>query len=60
MSAPDTNIDKQAKRHKGPLFGIGAGVAVALALLMVLLVWTVSQADEDEAEVSTPATVISE
>ena len=28
MTAPDTNVEKQAKRHKGPLIGI---VAVLIA-----------------------------
>ena len=34
MSAPDTNIDKQKKRHKGPL----GGIALALIFAGILFV----------------------
>ena len=30
MSAPDTNVEKQAKRHPAPLIGIGIAVLVAV------------------------------
>lgn len=39
MSAPDTNIEKQAKRHKGPLVGIIAGLIFAGVLLFALITW---------------------
>lgn len=39
MSAPKTDLDKQEKRHKGPLGGMAAVVVVALALLLGLLIW---------------------
>ena len=36
MSAPDTNIEKQQKRHYGPLLGIAAVlVAVGVGILLV-------------------------
>lgn len=44
MSAPQTNIDRQKKRHRGPLLGIGAVVAFALALLLGLSVWLTDDA----------------
>lgn len=44
MSAPQTNIDRQKKRHRGPLLGIGAVVAFALALLLALSVWLTDDA----------------
>jgi hypothetical protein len=37
MSAPDTNTERQAKRHKVPLIGIAAAVAVALVVGVVLM-----------------------
>ena len=35
MSAPDTNVEKQSRRHKGPIIGIA--LAVAFGGLMALL-----------------------
>lgn len=37
MSAPDTDTERQAKRHKVPLIGIAAAVAVALIVGVVLM-----------------------
>ena len=39
MSAPQTNIDKQARRHRGPLTGMFAVVLFALILLGALALW---------------------
>lgn len=39
MSAPNTNVEKQEKRHKGPLAGMGAAVAWGLGLLGLLVIW---------------------
>lgn len=39
MSAPDTNVERQAKNHKFPLWGMAAVVAFALALLFALTVY---------------------
>ncbi len=39
MSAPDTNIDTQTKRHRPSLVGIAAVVFFAGALLLGLLMW---------------------
>ena len=36
MSAPDTNIEKQEKRHRGPLYGMKIVVAIALILMIGL------------------------
>lgn len=33
MSAPQTNIEKQARWHRGPIIGMGIVVAFALGLL---------------------------
>jgi len=37
MSAPQTNIDKQKRRHRGPLIGMIAVVTFALTLLFFLM-----------------------
>lgn len=40
MSAPNTNINKQADRHRGPLTGMMFAVVFALVLLGAFLMWT--------------------
>ncbi|PZX46106.1 hypothetical protein LY56_01076 [Roseinatronobacter thiooxidans] len=51
MTAPDTNLKKQKKRHKGPLIGM----AVAVTVAVVFLLWMLSNnlgtevTDEDQA-----------
>ncbi|MBB3712969.1 hypothetical protein FHS00_002567 [Limimaricola variabilis] len=50
MSAPHTDVEKQEKRHKGPLTGM-AIVAVFGVLLILLLVFLgFGQGNEPEAE----------
>ena len=39
MSAPKTDIEKQERRHKGPLIGIAIAVIFASVLLVALLLW---------------------
>ncbi|MFQ6548315.1 hypothetical protein AADZ90_010175 [Aestuariibius sp. 2305UL40-4] len=46
MSAPDTDVEKQEKRHKGPLIGIAAAVAFGVGLIVLLSVIVVSRGDE--------------
>lgn len=46
MSAPDTNVEKQAKNHKGPLLGMPAVVIAALLLFFAFLGWTAMQAND--------------
>lgn len=59
MSAPDTNIDKQKRRHIGPLAGIFGGLALAGIMFLVWLFWVVSAADEpEEANVVPGAPVV--
>lgn len=36
MSAPETNVEKQTRRHKGPLVGIAVAIAVVIAALVVI------------------------
>lgn len=39
MTAPDTNLKKQKKRHKGPLIGM----AIAVIVAVLFLIWMLSQ-----------------
>lgn len=48
MSAPDTDIDTQKKRHLGPRMGIVITVALAVLGLGVLLT-VISANSDDEA-----------
>lgn len=42
MSAPDTNVKKQADKHKAPLMGMGGVVIFGSILLLGLLIWVVA------------------
>lgn len=35
MTAPNTDVEKQAKRHAGPLIGISIGLIVVIVLFVV-------------------------
>ena len=49
MSAPDTDTEKQAKAHRGPLrLGIMLPVLFALVLLLVLFVTVFLRGDNPE------------
>lgn len=37
MSAPDTNVNKQTRRHRGPLIGIAAAILFAAVLAFIFL-----------------------
>ncbi|SEM52552.1 hypothetical protein SAMN04488003_101420 [Loktanella fryxellensis] len=45
MSAPQTNLDKQEKQHRGPLRGMALVVVFALLLLGGFMLWTSSSSD---------------
>ncbi|MFZ5964613.1 hypothetical protein ACOXXX_16830 [Thalassococcus sp. BH17M4-6] len=47
MSAPDTNVKTQEKKHKPSLLGIKGVLVFAGVLLIGFLVWTFAQSDED-------------
>lgn len=53
MTAPDTNLKKQAKRHRGPLVGIILAVLVAGGFLLWML--TRTMVTEPEVDGVTPA-----
>lgn len=50
MSAPDTNVEKQAKRHKGPLLGIIAGIIVVGLMFLGLIFWVTAQSDDETTQ----------
>jgi hypothetical protein len=51
MSAPDTNIEKQKKRHAGPLIGITAGLVFACIIGIAVLMMTSPEQGEGEADI---------
>ena len=48
MSAPHTDTEKQEKRHRVPLIGLGAVIAWAVLLLVLLIGWVTYQGSEPE------------
>ncbi len=52
MSAPQTNIEKQKRKHKGPLIGMAIGVVFAVGMLALLIGYTADEAGApDGAEI---------
>jgi hypothetical protein len=52
MSAPNTDLEKQAKQHRGPLRGMFAAVLFALVLLALLALFVFARGgDPGESEV---------
>lgn len=49
MSAPDTNTQKQAERHRGPLTGMLGVVLFAVVLLVGLVIFLASRGGTPEA-----------
>lgn len=51
MSAPDTNIKKQKRRHKGPLTGIPLAILLATIAFVGFLAWAaLTDSDTDGAQ----------
>ncbi|WP_375263403.1 hypothetical protein [Palleronia sp.] len=46
MSPPDTNTEKQKRRHKGPLMGLAGVITWALVLLALLAIYVVFRGNE--------------
>lgn len=57
MSAPNTNLEKQEKRHAGPLIGIVACIAFAAILLVAYFGFIVDDVEDGapDAAVVAPA-----
>ena len=59
MSAPQTNLEKQERRHRGPLIGIA--VALIIAVLAAVYFLGAGEVQDDAADPDgTPAAVESE
>ncbi|MBY6046849.1 hypothetical protein KUV47_08440 [Vannielia litorea] len=43
MSAPETNIDKQTKRHSAPLMGIALAVGAGILAIAAWLTWSADE-----------------
>ncbi|MGR3463355.1 hypothetical protein [Limimaricola sp.] len=50
MSAPQTDVEKQEKRHKGPLTGMAVVAVFGVLLILFLLFIGFGQGNEPEAE----------
>lgn len=48
MSAPDTDPEKQVKRHRPSLIGIGVVVVLALAMLLALITYVADRGGTPE------------
>ena len=48
MSAPDTNIEKEGKRHKPSLIAIRVSIVVVLVMLGVVLLSVANNASDEE------------
>ncbi|MFQ6553258.1 hypothetical protein AAD018_013055 [Aestuariibius insulae] len=62
MSAPDTDLEKQEKKHKGPLIGMGAAAGFGVVLLIVFVGYLVisggaPSGSEDQVDGRTGAVV---
>jgi hypothetical protein len=59
MSAPDTNIDTQTRRHAAPLIGIVLSLTLAIALLTAFLAYNIEPAGGGEADlVASPDVIV--
>jgi len=59
MSAPQTNLEKQKRRHKGPLIGMAVGLIVGVLLMIY---WGAAGSDDiatppDAQDTTAPAVV---
>ncbi|SLN30990.1 hypothetical protein AQS8620_00986 [Aquimixticola soesokkakensis] len=50
MSAPNTNIETQERRHKGPLVGMAIGIAFVAVITLVYIFAFSSSQPQDGAE----------
>ena len=47
MSAPNTNVEKQSRRHAGPIIGMAAGLAFVVIILIAYFFWIASPSTEE-------------
>lgn len=53
MSAPDTNVEKQEKRHKPALLGIRAAMIFGALMMAGLAIYVMTNGDEESADAVT-------
>lgn len=58
MAAPDTDLDRQKKRHAVPLIGIVAVVVLAFLGLFLLIGWAMDEPGDAEGEAVSQAPVL--
>ena len=51
MSSPDTNIEKQTRRHIGPLVGIALSLLCVGLLFTGYLFWSADEIGEEPARI---------
>ncbi len=59
MSASETNIEKQKRRHRGPLVGI-ALVAIFSTIMAIAIFWEGTDGDVDQPLAGAPASTATE
>lgn len=57
MSAPDTDLEKQQKRHRGPIWGITLGLVFVAILALGAFVWPGVPLDRQAAPDGAPTEV---
>lgn len=55
MSAPDTNLEKQKRRHKGPLVGIALALLFGVGLVAYWSFYVSATGGSPGAQETTPA-----
>ncbi len=50
MTAPNTNVEKQTRRHKGSLGGIALAIALAIIVIAGLFFWSTPEATTDATD----------
>ena len=53
MSAPNTNVEKQGKRHAGPLIGMAGGVVLALIFIGAMLFFLIGDGESPRDDAAT-------
>lgn len=55
MSAPDTDLQKQERWHKGPLIGMAAGIVFAGVVIAFLAGWIGQNPRDNNLQIDAPA-----
>lgn len=58
MSAPDTNVEIQRRRHRGPIIGITAGLVFVLLLTLGAFIWPGIPLDQQAATGGVPTEAV--